>query len=292
MPKKYSELREELAGRVGDERLQQARRDADEEVERYERTLRQLRLALDLTQTELARRLDSSQAEVSRLERREDMLLSTLSRYVTAVGGRLEVNAVFPDVDVVVALHIGNEVGPIADPAPGALERLSETLDSVVQGGADDSDNRGSGSCLADGYLSGSFGRHTKTTATDDDNVDLSELWAALSDETLTRIRVFLSAFPAYPYAAPTSLLFAPIIAAIPARQPLPIRAHAIRLAKRWGNASGDSTDALWCGIAVPTAMRAGLDDQPPEIDWRSHDDPDETFTARLDDVELIACSD
>jgi hypothetical protein len=36
-------------------------------------------------------------ANVSQIESRHDIYLSTLSAYVEALGGRLEVNAVFPD---------------------------------------------------------------------------------------------------------------------------------------------------------------------------------------------------
>lgn len=61
-----------------------------------ELTLRDLRKALDLTQTALAERLHVGQDTVSRLERRTDMLLSTLDDYVRALGGRLELNVEFP----------------------------------------------------------------------------------------------------------------------------------------------------------------------------------------------------
>lgn len=61
-----------------------------------ELTLRELRKALDLTQTALAKRLDVGQDTVSRLERRTDMLLSTLQDYVESLGGRLELNVEFP----------------------------------------------------------------------------------------------------------------------------------------------------------------------------------------------------
>ena len=61
-----------------------------------ELTLRELRKALDMTQTALAERLKIGQDTVSRLERRTDMLLSTLDDYVQALGGRLELNVEFP----------------------------------------------------------------------------------------------------------------------------------------------------------------------------------------------------
>lgn len=53
----------------------------------YARGLSALRKAAELTQVELAHRLGVSQAAVSRMEQPHDMLLSTLSAYLQAVGG-------------------------------------------------------------------------------------------------------------------------------------------------------------------------------------------------------------
>ncbi|MDZ7736290.1 MAG: XRE family transcriptional regulator [Gammaproteobacteria bacterium] len=60
-------------------------------------TLKDLRQAMQRTQEEMALALDIGQDSVSRLEKRSDMLLSTLRRYVEAMGGRLEIVAHFPD---------------------------------------------------------------------------------------------------------------------------------------------------------------------------------------------------
>jgi hypothetical protein len=60
-----------------------------------ERTLRSLRQELELTQAEVGAAAAMSQSELSRLEGREDHLTSTLRRYVEALGGTLEVTAVF-----------------------------------------------------------------------------------------------------------------------------------------------------------------------------------------------------
>lgn len=59
--------------------------------------LRELRSEAGLTQVELAERLGRSQGAVSELERRDDVYLSTLREYVEALGGHLEVAAVFDD---------------------------------------------------------------------------------------------------------------------------------------------------------------------------------------------------
>jgi transcriptional regulator with XRE-family HTH domain len=57
--------------------------------------LRELRSALRMTQSELARKLKSTQVSVSRLERRQDMRLSTLQDYVKGLGGELEIYVSF-----------------------------------------------------------------------------------------------------------------------------------------------------------------------------------------------------
>jgi hypothetical protein len=55
-----------------------------------EMTLRELRRSLALTQVNVARTLNKGQHEISRIEQRGDMLLSTLSSFVQAMGGELE----------------------------------------------------------------------------------------------------------------------------------------------------------------------------------------------------------
>jgi DNA-binding XRE family transcriptional regulator len=58
-------------------------------------SLRELRAAAGKTQAEVGAALGSDQAEMSKLERRSDMMLSTLRRYAEAVGARCEVVFVF-----------------------------------------------------------------------------------------------------------------------------------------------------------------------------------------------------
>ena len=72
-----------------------ARVRARVEAELEEQTLKGLRQQLELTQSEVGKAAAMSQSELSRLEGREDHLTSTLRRYVEALGGRLEVTAVF-----------------------------------------------------------------------------------------------------------------------------------------------------------------------------------------------------
>ena len=49
--------------------------------------------------------LDMTQAAVSQLEQRTDIYLSTLQNFVEAMGGRLEMYAVFPDGKVKLGLE-------------------------------------------------------------------------------------------------------------------------------------------------------------------------------------------
>jgi len=62
-----------------------------------EMPLEELRAARELTQTSLAKILEVGQSEVSKIEKRTDMYVSTLASYVKAMGGELEICAVFPD---------------------------------------------------------------------------------------------------------------------------------------------------------------------------------------------------
>jgi len=62
-----------------------------------EMSLAQLRKALSLTQERLAETLGIGQEGVSRMEKRTDLLISTLRSYIEAMGGELELVARFPD---------------------------------------------------------------------------------------------------------------------------------------------------------------------------------------------------
>ena len=85
----------ELEARMSPEAL--ARSDARYSQLRREMALNELREARRLTQQQLASVLHVDQGSVSKLERRADMYVSTLRSYVEAMGGRLEISAVFPD---------------------------------------------------------------------------------------------------------------------------------------------------------------------------------------------------
>jgi DNA-binding XRE family transcriptional regulator len=59
--------------------------------------LAELRAQRGLTQAAVANALGVTQANISRIEHEEDLYLSTLRGYLAALGGELEINAVFPD---------------------------------------------------------------------------------------------------------------------------------------------------------------------------------------------------
>lgn len=77
--------------------LPEGRRVAIEQRAAELATLKDLRLAMQKTQADLAAHLHIGQDSVSRLEKRSDMLLSTLRSYVEAMGGKLELTASFPN---------------------------------------------------------------------------------------------------------------------------------------------------------------------------------------------------
>jgi transcriptional regulator with XRE-family HTH domain len=98
-------------------------------------TLKALRQYAGRTQVEAARLAGTTQGELSRLERRDDLLLSTLQGYVRALGGTLEV-----------AVQLGSTRVTLAQPAPpgptaaevrhaiGTLGELSRWLPAVTAG--------------------------------------------------------------------------------------------------------------------------------------------------------------
>ncbi len=78
-----------------------------------EMTLRELRKARKLTQVRLAKSLGITQDGISRLEKRSDLLLSTLQKTIKAMGGNLSLVAEFPNRPAVALAGIGDQ-----NPAP------------------------------------------------------------------------------------------------------------------------------------------------------------------------------
>ncbi len=97
--RKWDDVMVEEYGREGWERR---KRDLDKDLARedLEMNLRAVRELIGKTQVEVALAAGTSQGEISTAERRSDHLVSTLKRYVEALGGELEVIARFGDKSV------------------------------------------------------------------------------------------------------------------------------------------------------------------------------------------------
>lgn len=91
MAKPFRTLREKMSPEA------QARAAAKTEAMIRDMPLDELRAARDLTQEQLAKLLGVEQAAVSKMERRTDMYISTLQTAIKAMGGDLEIRAVFPE---------------------------------------------------------------------------------------------------------------------------------------------------------------------------------------------------
>lgn len=85
-----------------------------------EMTLKELRRARKITQVHVAKALGIRQESVSRLEKRSDLLLSTLRKAVKAMGGDLRLVAAFPDREPVVLSGITEAE---TKPVPTGLRR-------------------------------------------------------------------------------------------------------------------------------------------------------------------------
>lgn len=100
--KKFASLRREVE--ANPER--RARLDRERQFVRAILGLTAIREARGATQRQIAEAWDVSQPNVSQIERTKDIYLSTLRRYVAALGGEIEINAVFPD-EVITLLDNG-----------------------------------------------------------------------------------------------------------------------------------------------------------------------------------------
>ena len=64
--------------------------------------LQELRQAMELTQVEVAASLNMNQAAISKMEKQTDMYVSTLRKFIEAMGGELKIVAHFPKGDVTI----------------------------------------------------------------------------------------------------------------------------------------------------------------------------------------------
>lgn len=81
-----------------------ARIDEEKRIMGAVQALTELRTQRGVSQEGLARAWETSQPNVSKIERQDDLLVSTVRRYVESLGGRLELRAVFPDQTVQLGL--------------------------------------------------------------------------------------------------------------------------------------------------------------------------------------------
>jgi predicted XRE-type DNA-binding protein len=94
MAHKFKELQQKISAERR-ARVEERVREAIKEM-----ALDELRTAREFTQAELSQVLRVDQGSISKLERRTDMYIGTLRRYIEAMGGSLQIRAVFPDGEV------------------------------------------------------------------------------------------------------------------------------------------------------------------------------------------------
>jgi len=123
----FNQLAEKVRERSGAaERIAGYRRELEDAM-----TLADLRRARHFTQMQLAETLESTQPAISQMERRTDLYLSTLRSYVEALGGQLELRAVFEDIEIPIRSisNIGEEAHVAETTRNSELQRaLAEWL--------------------------------------------------------------------------------------------------------------------------------------------------------------------
>ncbi len=112
MAHKWKDIRKQLSPEA-EQRIQQGVKEAAAVM-----TLHQLREARSLTQVNLARVLEINQGAVSKMEKRTDMYVSTLRNFIQAMGGQLQVKAIFPEGEVEI-----DQFENVAEPKAGPLAK-------------------------------------------------------------------------------------------------------------------------------------------------------------------------
>ncbi|GAA1867796.1 helix-turn-helix transcriptional regulator [Myceligenerans crystallogenes] len=90
---KWSEMRAEVVKEFGEEALADARKVNQAYIDAYR--LAQRRKELGMTQLEVAQEMGVTKGRVSQIERGEVSTLAVIARYVAALGGTIQVSAVF-----------------------------------------------------------------------------------------------------------------------------------------------------------------------------------------------------
>jgi len=91
----WKDVRAELVDRVGEAAMDEARERTQAYIDAYR--LAERRVALGLTQSDVAGRMGVTKSRVSQIERGDVSTVDVIARYVAAVGGQLQVAAVFGD---------------------------------------------------------------------------------------------------------------------------------------------------------------------------------------------------
>lgn len=94
MPRNFNELRAKMSPE------RRARNEAQAAATLEKMSLHELRKARRKTQVAVAEGMGVGQGEISKIEARGELRLGTLNNYVQALGGHLELRAVFPDISV------------------------------------------------------------------------------------------------------------------------------------------------------------------------------------------------
>jgi len=100
----WKDVRTQVVDRVGEDAMAQAHERTQAYIDAHR--LAERRTTLGLTQSDVAGRMGVTKSRVSQIERGEVSTVEVIARYVTALGGRLQVAAVFGDDQLV--LHSTN----------------------------------------------------------------------------------------------------------------------------------------------------------------------------------------
>ena len=93
---RWSEVRPEIVESLGGEAaLDDARRHTQAYIDGYR--LAERRRSLGMTQNDVAERMGVTKGRVSQIERGEVSTFNVIARYVDALGGQIQVSAVFGD---------------------------------------------------------------------------------------------------------------------------------------------------------------------------------------------------
>lgn len=95
-----------------------------------EKSLRQIRKAREYSQVTLAEILGMNQGDLSRFEHRTDAYLSTIRRYIEAMGGTLELIATFPDTGPVKIANLSELAGDTGEETETSSEPEADKLAS------------------------------------------------------------------------------------------------------------------------------------------------------------------